>query len=206
SDGRMQVWVREISSTNGPSHAPLRLTNHADVTTTRVRWTPNGRDLLYSADGRLWKVAASGGPPAEIRFTANVSIVRQRRALPAAHFPAPGQRPPARGFMGLAIAPDGRRIGMLALGKLWIVPVGGSPRAVTDVPFEATSLSWSPDGAEVAWSAGVADQEDLFATDLTTGTTRRVTALPGREAYPAYSPDGRYLAFVNLQQDGVLRV
>jgi Tol biopolymer transport system component/imidazolonepropionase-like amidohydrolase len=205
ADGRLQVWKQEIANT--AAHSPERMTNHIDVTPTRIRWTEEGSGLLYSADGRLWKLAASGGPPVEVRFTASLSITRQKRALPSAHFPEPGQQQPARGFMGLAISPDGRRIGMLALGKLWIIPLNGTPHDVTKVPFEATSLAWSPDGNEVAWSAGVADQEDLFASNVATGSTRRVTALPGREAYPAYSPDGRYLAFVHVQgDDSVLRI
>ena len=206
NDGRLQVWKQEISNTNTAEHSAFRLSNHADVTPTRIRWTADGSALVYSADGRLWKVAASGGPTLEIPFTATLSINRRKPLLPSAAFPIPGRKQPARGFMGLAIAPDGRRIGILALGKLWIAPLNGIPQAITKVPFEATSLAWSPDGTEVAWSAGVADHQDLFATNLVTRSTRRITALQGRESYPVYSPDGRYLAFVHAQADGILRV
>src|SRR6185295_9975889 len=149
----------------------------------------------------------SGGEPIEIRFSAELSITRSLRSLPQARFPEPGSQSPARGFMGLALSPDSRQIAALMLGKLWIITVGGSSRAIANVPFDANSIAWSPDDAEVAWSAGVPEQADLFATNLTTGVTRLVTALPGREANPTYSPDGRYLAFVYAQQgEATLRV
>ncbi len=206
SSGRMQVWVQQISSADTVVGAPIQVTNHADVTTTRMRWIKDGSALLYSADGRLWKVKASGGQPREIPFTAELSITRSRSVLPPAHFAEPGHPESARGFMGLALSPDSRQIGMLALGKLWIIPVGGTPRVVATVPFAANSLAWSPAGTEVAWSSGIADEADLFATNLATGVTRQVTSLAGRELYPAYSPDGRQLAFVHAQNDGgVLR-
>jgi Tol biopolymer transport system component/imidazolonepropionase-like amidohydrolase len=205
--GRMQVWMQEIANGAGAVKPPIRLTNHNDVAITRVRWLPREDALMYSADGRIWKVGTSGGSPVEVPFTATLSFNRTQFALPPVKFAEPGQQQPARGFMGLALSPDGGRIGMLALGKLWIIPVGGTPRAVADVPFEATVLAWSPDGGEVAWSAGVVDQEDLFTTNVTSGATRHVTALPGRETYPAYSPDGQHLAFIHQQQeDAVLRV
>src|SRR6185436_20594348 len=112
STGRMQVWVQEIDSRDIATGSPTRATNQADVTPTRIRWVPDGSALLYSADGRLWKVAASGGQPSEIHFTAELSLTLQRRAQTPARFPEPGHPEHARGFMGLAISPDGRQIGM----------------------------------------------------------------------------------------------
>jgi imidazolonepropionase-like amidohydrolase/Tol biopolymer transport system component len=202
---RLQVWTQEIEASRGV--APKRLTAHDDVASTRVRWTRDGSALLYSADGKLRRVAVGGGEPAVIEFSAHLNVTRPVRQLPSARLVDTGNNVPARAFLGLALSPDGKRIGAIALGKLWIMPVDGSPRALTDVPFTARGLAWSPDGQEVAWSAGPFGEEDLFAANTTTGATRRVTALSGREALPVYSPDGRFIAFMHQRGDsGALRV
>jgi Tol biopolymer transport system component/imidazolonepropionase-like amidohydrolase len=202
---RTQLWVMMVDSAGA---APVRLTGQADVTPTRARWTRDGRWLLYGADGRLWRVPAAGGTPAEIPFTAALSFQRPRRRLPPARFPEPGTPQHVRAFMGLAISPDARSVGMLALGRLWVMPVDSAPRAVADVPLDAHHLAWSPDGGTIAWSAGRWRQEDLYATDLATGATRRVTALPGREDHPMYAPDGIHLAFMHepSEDSTILRI
>src|SRR5262245_15686511 len=108
-EGRVQVWVQEITGRTIVG-SPIKLTNHADVTPTRIRWISDQNALVYSADGRLWKVSVSRKQPSEIKFTAQLSITRTHHALPPAQFPEPGHQQSARGFMGLALSPDGRQI------------------------------------------------------------------------------------------------
>jgi len=202
----LEVWVQNIDSTS--ASPPARLTKNEHVASTRVRWTRDGSSLVYAADGKLRRVAATGGEPAPIEFNAHLSVTRPARRLPPARLVDTGTQVPARAFLGLALSPDGTRIGAIALGKLWILPVGGRARAVADVPFTARGLAWSPDGNEVAWSAGPFGEEDLFAANPNTGAMRRVTSLPGREALPSYSPDGRSIAFMHQKGDsgGALRI
>lgn len=168
-----------------------------DLTPLRVRWSPDGRWLYYSADGKLWRVSLDGGTPAQIPFTATLTFTRTRYERRALRIPLPGQTIRARGFAGLALAPDARRYAIIALGKLWIATVGGVPRAIRPMPGTAYGLSWSPDGRKVVWSAGRGGAENLFVTDTENGDTRQLTSLPGCESLASWSPNGRLIAFVH---------
>ena len=56
----------------------------------------------------------------------------------------------------------------------------------------------SPDGKRVAFTA----LNKLWVMDLPSGTPRRLTALTEGEFMPAWSPDGRYIAFVTWSPEG----
>jgi Tol biopolymer transport system component len=189
---RPQVWVRPLAG-----GAAIRLTAHEDLAETTLRWDPDGGSVIYSADGRLWRVSASGGEPAAIPFTASFRFERREIVPRTVRFPEPGSVQRARGHMGLALSPDGERIAMIALSQLWVFAPGEEPRAVAVLPPTADGVSWSPTGREVAWSAGRGGEEQLYATDVVSGETRSLTRLPGMAVRPSWSPDGRRIAFVH---------
>jgi Tol biopolymer transport system component/imidazolonepropionase-like amidohydrolase len=192
SSGMPRVWVRGVDGGE-----PVRLTDHGRTGATSPRWSPDGRAVLFAADGRLWRVPVAGGAPTAIPFTARISFERQEITTRAVSFAAPETSHAARGHMGLALSPDGELIAMVALSRLWIFAPGEEARAATTVPVTAMGLTWSPDGREVAWSAGRGGEEDLFATDVRTGETRRLTRLEGMAIKPSWSPDGSRIAFIH---------
>jgi Tol biopolymer transport system component/cytosine/adenosine deaminase-related metal-dependent hydrolase len=194
--GRPQLWVQPLGG------RARRLTAHQDLVRLRARWSADARFILYSADGRLWRVPADGGTAVEIPFVARIRFVRRTARVRDVTFPAPGSAQSARGFDGLAISPDASLIAMLALDSLWVWKPGATPRAVRAVGRGAHELAWSPDARSVVWSAGVAGEENLFITDVASANTRALTAMPGGESNPAWSPDGRHIAFMHAPVTG----
>jgi len=125
----------------------------------------------------------------------------------AAHPPAPAARPPRRGLRGWALGLMG--VGLAALG--WWLLQGrmqeSSLPPPSFIPF-TTDGGWkdtprmSPDGERVAyaWRGPTADL-DIYVKGLGFGAEPlRLTEDPGDEAFPVWSPDGREIAFVRLDE------
>jgi Tol biopolymer transport system component len=108
-----------------------------------------------------------------------------------------------------AWSPDGKFLAYHSYrrGGIWVVPArGGTPRQVVT---EGSAPAWSPDGASLAYQSdehadasptgfGAQAGSTIRLVDVATGRQAPLTrsGVPsGGHAWPAWSPDGRYLTF-----------
>jgi len=94
------------------------------------------------------------------------------------------------------------------------VDILGGPDVKFELPLEpyggAEQLAWSPDGKYIAYACKkLAGKEYAFSTDteiylydVATGETVRVSQGGGYDTDPAWSPDGKYLAWVHMDRNG----
>src|SRR5579871_912305 len=94
---------------------------------------------------------------------------------------------------------------------LFLVAAGGgsaidlTPHADYDVPpderGDANDIAFSPDGKEICFTAvtdrpeAISTNGDLFLVPTAGGEPKRITTNPGFDGHPAYSPDGRWIAY-----------
>ena len=89
---------------------------------------------------------------------------------------------------------------------LWLLPfrAGAAPRQLTSGDFDVTHPAWSPDGRRIAFAADrgpdttISPRLQLWSvgTDAAKPRVRELASLAGDADWPAFSPDGRRLAFV----------
>lgn len=88
----------------------------------------------------------------------------------------------------------------------------GEPYEAPMRPFGGVeSFAWSPDSKSLVYTSrkktgmeyALSTNSDLYAYNLTTGTTTNLTeGMMGYDTNPAFSPDGRYMAWLSMERDG----
>ena len=139
-------------------------------------WSPDSRELAF--------VATTPLDPASARIAHDEKTgARHIRALP---FKSDDD--------GLL---DGRRKHLFTIG----IADGAIATRVTHGDFDVETPAWSPDGAQIAFSAQIDLPEFSFGTDLfvvphTGGAPRKLTASRGPASHLAFSHDGTEIAFI----------
>ena len=88
----------------------------------------------------------------------------------------------------------------------------GEPFEAPMKPFGGVeSFAWTPDGSGLVYVSrkktgvdyALSTNSDLYRYDLATGATVNLTeGMAGYDTAPAFSPDGRYMAWLSMERDG----
>lgn len=195
-DSQAVLWARIADGKAVLMRDDRPLLEGEDIHPFRAAWLADGA-LLYAADGKLKRRQLEGGAAQIIPFTAELKVRRPDYTKRKVVLDRPGKRP-VMGVQRAVLSPDGKNIAFTALGDLWVMPINGKPRKLTDGgPYAVVDPAWSPSGDRIAYASDKAGTLDLWTVNIATGVHQRITDAPGAEMRPAWSPDGDRLVYVD---------
>jgi len=78
----------------------------------------------------------------------------------------------------------------------------GARRQLTQHFAIDTEPTWSPDGKQIAFTSDRGGQPQIYVVSSSGGEAKRVTFEGKQNLRPRYSPDGKLLALVNVDESG----
>jgi dipeptidyl aminopeptidase/acylaminoacyl peptidase len=153
------------------------------------QWSADGTQIAFMSDlsgtTDLWAIGAQGGFPR--RLTTGMGSVR---------------------FLDLRNprwSPDGRWIVYISektgSSELWLWPNDGGPSfQLTRLGANINALNWSPDSQSIVFSCNRQGSFDIYRAEIDGSKTTRLTHDALYEGYPVFTPDGRQIVYVRLNE------
>lgn len=171
-----------------------------------IDWMPDGKELVFWARGKLWRLNASTLERREIPF--HVHSTRKRSAVVRQKHVVAQDTFDVKMLRSVRVSPAGDAVVYQALGRLWVraLPDGVARQLTTQQRDFEFFPSWSRDGKSivyVSWNddgLGVVRLIDAKGGD----EGRPLTHEPGHFADPVLSPDGARLVYGKRSGGGLV--
>lgn len=172
--------------------------HHSD---SSPRWSPDGSGLalLSRRDGK-----------AQIYLADGRKLTNSQRAVESFKWSHDGRQigylaedPLTGAEMRRLQSGDDARVGFPAARNtnLYVVSIVDGASKLLHSGHALLSFDWSPDGKRIVYAAQASPRArhrfhaDIYELDLATGKATALVVQPGQDLAPAYSRDGRYIAF-----------
>jgi Tol biopolymer transport system component/C-terminal processing protease CtpA/Prc len=199
--GSFNVWRLDLAD---PSR-PTQITKHS-VHPVRFLSASTAGDLCYTFDGEIWVRPAGAAESRKLSVTASAD----RRDLAVAPVDVASE---VREF---ELSSNGKEVAFVARGEIFVASVEhGTTRRITDTPGQERSVGFSPDGKSLLYAGERDGSWNVYRTDridpeesaffnATALKESAVLATPAEEFQPAFSPDGKEVAY--LEERTTLKV
>jgi Tol biopolymer transport system component/C-terminal processing protease CtpA/Prc len=164
-----------------------------------VRFLTVAKDntLCFGFDGEVY-MQKPGGEPQKVA----IRIAQDGRSIMERVLPVNG------GVTEMKLSPNGKEIAFVFRGEVFVTSVeGGITKRITNTPWQERSVSFSPDGRSILYAAekekswniytlSISRKEEPYFYASTVLKEETVIATSAEEFQPAYSPDGKEVAYL----------
>lgn len=159
-------------------------------------WTPDGKSIVISAKGHIWKIDIATRQATQIPFKVHV----KQTITDAVRFPqdVSPEKFDVKMLRWVTVSPDQKSVVYNALGKLWIRPLpNGVPKRLTkDEKNLELYPSFSPDSKWIVyttWNSN--DFGAVYKVRTDGGSQTKLTQTKGTYVEPSFSRDGKNIVF-----------